>query len=309
MKRLLMIWMGIGGLCFSLRAQSSDSFLSPSERFYNVRMKTSSLGVGGLVLKDEYLSPLNYGGFSVQYSQESTQLRYKSSVQGVSIWSHLFGNVDRTPSSSWIGQRHFVVSLSQTKNPAQNGSISRLEARLSGSRQYALLRAASGVFYLGPGYTVSSGGMYSSRNGNNPATFKLEGLLTLAMSYAYRLPIRSCPILLRLSSRTDLLGLRWEQQFGESYYELYYLSDALTKRLSFAHLGNSFGQELRLNVDIPILDRLICSLGYRYQHKSWQINHLYNKVNEHSVNLGFTRYFRPLGGRSWLKNNVEVLPF
>lgn len=33
-----------------------------SSNHYNIQIKTQSLGLGGLVLKDEYLSPLNYGG-------------------------------------------------------------------------------------------------------------------------------------------------------------------------------------------------------------------------------------------------------
>lgn len=308
------LWLMLVVLCLvavaRLEAQTAeDKELAPSERFYNIRSKTSSLGVGGLVLKDEYLSPLNYGGISILYSQETSQLRYKYPSQGFSLLKPLIGNGERSTSRSWLGQRHFVFALGHTSNPAQNANISRLELRLSGSRQYRLSEGRWGSVSLGPGYTLGGGGLYSSRNGNNPATLKLDGGLTLALSYAYRLPWRSFPALIRLSSRTDLVGLRWEQQYGESYYELYYLSEALGKRLALTHLGNSLGQELRINIDIPLFDRYVYSVLYRYQHKSWDINQLYNKLNEHSISLGITRYFRPLGGRRWLQHNIEALPF
>lgn len=284
-------------------------FPSPKARYYNIRMKTSSLGIGGIVLKDEYLSPLNYGGFSLQYSQESNQLRYTYSRPAQHIVEPLIGNIPREANPHWLGQRHFVISLGQTKNPAGNGSISRLQARLSGSRQYRLWDKPWGRVYIGPGYTVGAGGLYSSRNGNNPATLKLDASLGLACSYSYRLPWQAFPALFRLSLRTDLVGLNWGQQFGESYYELYYVSEALAKRFAFAHLGNSLGQEVRLDVSLPLFDRMIYNIGYRYQHKSWRINQIYNSFNEHSIQVGITRYIRPLGGRAFTQTQSEALPF
>lgn len=286
-------------------------FPSPSERYYNIRHKTSSLGVGGLILRDDYLSPLNYGGFSLQYSQESSQLRYRYADDegGFRPLQSLIGNSPREAKADWLSQRHFVVSLGQSENPAGNATISRLQARLSGSRQYILHRGKWGQLSLGPSYTIGAGGLYSSRNGNNPATLNLDLGLGLAWTYSYRLPSERFPMLLRLSSRTDVLGMQFSQNYGESYYELYYLSEAFSKRIHFTYPSKVWGQELRLAIDLPFFDRTIYTLGYQLQYRSSQVSKLYRSSQEHSISLGITRYLRPLGGRAFIKREAHTLPF
>lgn len=284
-------------------------FPAPSERFYNVRMKLSSLGIGGVILNDDYLSPLRYGGLGVSYTNESSQLRYRSLSDQVPLTQRLLGNMPRVTSTRWLSQRHFVLTLGQSKNPAGNATISHLQARLSGSRQYRLYAGEWGRVYLGPGYTIGGGGLYSSRNGNNPATLKVDASFGLALSYSYRLPWESFPALIRLSSRTDILGVQWGQEYGESYYELYYLSKAWTKRFALSYLGKSWGQELRLNIDLPLWDRVVYNIGYRFHHKSWTHSNLYNRMSEHTLSLGITRYLRPIGGRQWQHTQKQSVPF
>lgn len=284
-------------------------FPKPRERYYNVRMQTSSLGFGGILLRDTYLSPLAYGGYVLQYSQETSQQGYTYLPNEGSILQKLIKGRSRQANSYWLRQRDFVATLGQSKNPAGNGSISLLRVRLSGSLGYRISSAPWGRIYLGFGYTMGSSGLYSSRNGNNPASIKLDGALALAFNYSYRLPWRYFPALIRMSSRTNLLGTQWEQNFGESYYELYYLSNAVANRFRLAHLGNSLGQEFRFNLSLPLFDRVIYTLGYRYHHKSWRISGNLNRFDEHSFQLGITRYLRPLGGRSIVRNYTEALPF
>lgn len=279
-----------------------------SSNHYNIQIKTQSLGLGGLVLKDEYLSPLNYGGLSLVYTQETSRLGY-SYPQGDNLIRKLVAVPQREPNRTKLKQRDFVFSLGRTYNPAGNAAIYRLQGRLSGSSQYRVIDQEWGRLYMGPGYTIGLGGLYSSRNGNNPATMKFDCSLSLALNYSYRLPWRKFPAIVRASSRTDLLGLQWEQQFGESYYELYYLSKDIAKRFSFAHIGRAWGQELKLSLDIPIWDKVIYTLSYRYHHKSWSMNSLQNIFNEHSVTLGLTRFVQPLGGRAWLNKAQTALPF
>lgn len=293
----------------SPRQPSRGLFPAPDSRYYNLRTKTSSLGIGGIRLSDEYLSPLRYGGFSLQYSQESSQLRYRYEAVERPLLSSLIGTIPRQLDARWMSQRHFILSLGRSTNPAGNASISHLDARLSGSRQYKLYEGKLGRLYVGPGYTIGAGGLYSSRNGNNPATFKFDASLTLALSYSYRLPSERFPALFRISSRSDLLGIQWGQEYGESYYELYYLSGAWYKRLSLSYLGQSWGHELRLGVDLPLFDRTTYHLGYRLAYRSWRLHHLHNYREEHSLVLGITRYLRPFSGRTWLRSELNALPF
>lgn len=253
----------------------------------SIRLNRIRFGGGGVVLRDEYLSPLNYAGFVVNYSDENVRLSKHHRLAESSL----------------------LVSLGQTKNPAQNGSISILHSRLSGSRLFPLYRGRLGILYFGPGYTIGLGGLYSNRNGNNPATFKMDAHLSLSMSYGYRLNWDKCPILLQLSSRTDLLGTRWSQGFGESYYEMYYLSKALGKRFHLSHLGNGIGQELKFSLDIPIYKKITINLNYGYTFYSSNINELNSIQSLHTLGLGLTSYTSVLGGKKWVQSNKQLLPF
>lgn len=286
----------------------TDRSISQGERFYTLRQQTTSLGIGGSVLKDEYLSPLNYGGWAIQFGSESNRLAYNY-PQGKGLSDYIWANTPRTSNRSWLRHRNFSVLLGQMTNPAGNARITRLEGQLSGSVQYRLYEGKWGRFYLGPGYMVLASGLYSSRNGNNPVSIDLRAALTLSAAYSYQLPIDAFPVMLRLSSRTSLLGLKWGQEFGESFYELYYVSNALKKRLGFTHLGNTLSQELRLTIDIPLFDRTVYSLGYRLNYQSSKYNELRAKNIDHAVLLGLTRYLQQHGGRSWRNNNRGSLPF
>lgn len=251
-----------------------------------LRRHSFSLGAGGVLLKDSYLSPLNYGGWSIQLGDERSRMLRQG----------------------WLSQRYIHVSLGQTDNPAQNASISRLELRLSQGFMLPIIQKRWGRVYLGPSYTLGIGGLYSDRNGNNPATFKADASLGLMLSYSYRLPDERFPMLVRLSSRTDLIGTHWGQEYGESYYSLYYLSKALAKRFTFTWFGNAIKQELRIGVDLPLYRRLIATLTYRIQYQVWRIQGLDNRQTEHGIQLGITRYIYRTGGKKWLHEH-QALPF
>lgn len=252
-----------------------------------VRMRTTSLGVGGIVLKDEYLSPLNYAGTVYAFNDERNSLITRD----------------------WVNQKVFSLSFGDTNNPAKNATIYALRARINQHFLRQIYHGAFGKLSVGPGYTIGVGGLYSTRNGNNPATLKLDGSLSLGISYSYRMPSNRLPILFRLSSRTNLIGTHWGQGYGESYYSMYYVSKDLGKRFVLTHLANAFSQELRLNIDIPIFKHLITSLSYQFSYHQWKINNLTNQQNSHAIMVGLTRYMQPLGGTKWLRENIQILPF
>lgn len=278
------------------------------ERFYSIRQQTTSLGAGGSILRDEYLSPLNYGGWAIQLNSESNRLAY-TYLEGKALSDYIWANNPRVSNPSWLRQRNLTVLFGQVTNPAGNARITRLEGQLSGSMQYRLYKGNGGRFYIGPGYAALARGLYSSRNGNNPASIDLRADLTLSATYSYTLASEAFPMTFRLSSRTALLGVKWGQEFGESFYELYYVSNALKKRLGLTHLGNSFSQELRLSMDLPLFDRTVYSLGYRLNYQTSKYNELRTKHIDHGVLLGLTRYLQQHGGRSWRDNNKGGLPF
>lgn len=280
-----------------------------TERYYNPYISTTSVGVGGVLLDDRYLSPLPYGGYNLSIQSERIQFQYRRANN--IRWergSSLTGASPRERSNRWLSYRLWSVDYSDTKNPAQNASIMRIQTRWEVSRLYRLTTGEFGSLDVGAGYTAGIGGLYSSRNGNNPATLKADLSLTLALHYSYRLPWRSFPAVIRLASRTDLFGTQFSQQFGESYFELYYVSREYARRFHLVHLGNQIGQQLRLSIDLPIMDRFVASLSYRFQHRTWDVSHLYNRQTDHTFSIGLVRYLQPHGGRTYMHQNAS-LPF
>lgn len=272
-------------------------------------LRASYLGLGGVVLSDSYLSPLNYGGYTIHFASETAQWRYRGRGLGGLLLGRGYAPSpaeDEAP-ARWLRHRLVSVDYSSTTNPTGSGTMLRLQARWEAARLYKLYDGSLGRILLGPGYTAGVGGLYNSRNGNNPATLKLDASLTLALHYSYRLPWHAFPMQVRLATRTDLIGTQWSQQFGESYYEMYYVSGEFGKRFGLMHLGNQLGVQIRLAIDLPLFRHTDLSIAYRLQHRRWEINHLITRQSDHTLSLGLVRYIRALAPRE--VRQVHPTPF
>lgn len=283
-----------------------DTEQSPGMPIAMPTLKATYLGAGGIVLRDTYLSPLNYGGYNLHFSAETAQYRYR----GQGLGGLLLGRGYATDqaglgASRWLSHHLLSVDYSLTDNPAGNASIHRLQGRWESARLYPLYQGKLGKLMLGGGYTLGVGGLYSTRNGNNPATLKLDGALTLAVSYSQQFTLWGHHLLLRLTSRTDLVGVQWSQQYGENYYELYSVSKAFARRFYLTHLGNQLGQQIRCSLDLPLFRHSMLSLNYRLQYRSWTLNQISNRQTDHTLSLGLVRYLTPVS-RSY---SPHLLPF
>lgn len=287
--------------------QSLLSLPKPTEQVYSLRRTTNYLGFGGLSLRDDYLSPLPYGGVQLSYLREQMYHGYKS----VRTKAHDRSILAIRPREEypqrlwyWSGELH----LGSTTNPAGNASIYRVMGRLEGNYAYRIYSTAHSQLFVGPGLSTALGGLYSTRNDNNPATLKAELSVTLGLHYGYRLPWQSFPALLRLSTQTNLIGLHFGQGYRESYYELYYVSRQLTKRMHLEHIGRGWGHRLLASIDIPVWDLFTASVGYRWEHHSTKLNQTQYNLNGHALMLGITMHSLPIGGRRALERHRTTLP-
>lgn len=299
----------------SLEAQTSEphkakgwlSLPDPAERTYSLRRTTNYLGLGGLSLRDDYLSPLPYGGMQLSYIREQMHLGYsrlRGEARDPSILAVRPRMVNPERLWYWSGELH----LGSTQNPAGNAAIYRMMGRLEGNYAYRIYSDAQSQLFMGPGLTAALGGLYSTRNDNNPATLKAEASLTLGLHYGYRLPWQSFPALLRLTTQADLLGLHFGQGYRESYYELYYISRQMSKRLHLEHLGSGWGHRLLVGLDLPVWDRFTASVGYRWEYHSSRLNQTLYRLSGHTLMLGVTVHSLPIGGRKALERHRAHLP-
>lgn len=280
----------------SLAEELTDSpNVQSVEKLPQPRLQASYLGLGGVVIKDDYLSPMSYGGFNLGLSRESLRKRYpRHGVLG-QLWGRKSPKGE-TEGTTWLSHRLTSVDLSLTENPARNASIYRIQARWDYARLYRLVSSDWGTLRIGPGYTLGVGGLYSSRNGNNPITFKADASLGLSVHYTHRLRLMDFPIGLKAQLRADLVGLQWSQHFGESYYEMLFLRQTVMQRLQLVHLANQQSFQLRLGVDLPLFRGADLSLLYRMQYRNWRVNDLPNRQVDHGMYVGLVRYIHGVSG-------------
>ncbi len=153
---------------------------------------------------------------------------------------------------------------------------------------------------LGGATDMSLGGIFSTRNGNNPANINFHLDLQSALLLSYRLPIPSCPILATLTWRASLLGSTFVTDFGESYYENFMLQDVkhgFLDGLHFSHLGKSHRQELEFALDIPLPWIMTLRIGYRLSEHDQRINFLRSSHLSNSFFFGVVKELWSTSGR------------
>lgn len=280
---------------------------APHGAHYSEQMRAWQVGAGGLLLRDHYLSPLNYGGYTLSVIGERSYYGYRRlAVEGQPSLPTFIPSAYRSTDDSWLHRSTMSFDYGTTLSPAGNASIRRLQFRWDRNLTYRVVRSAVGSLFVGGGLTAGLGGLYHSRNGNNPATAKMDLGLTANLVYSYQLPLPAFPARATLSARAELLGLGFSQGFGENYYEFYQYNSSVLSRLNLTQPLNNQGLQTRLRIDLPVWDYLTLSLGYRWQWRSWQLRHTPNRQQEHTVYVGFVSYIKPLGGRKTFQSS---LPF
>ena len=150
--------------------------------------------------------------------------------------------------------------------------------------------------------------MYSARNGNNPASVDLALSLGPSALYSLRFGSARFPFLFKVYAHTDLLGVAFSQDFGESFYELYYFGHP-ARRLHLTHPGNVPAAFALTTLDIPVLDYLTLSVGYRWDYRRTELNHLSVYRQQHSLLVGVTTQLLPLEGRRVATDHPTLVPF
>ena len=226
---LCLVGMSLGFFSASLRAQSPRDSLGagsvarslftipePQTRQSNIIAHSQYLALGGVKLGNTYLSPLNYGGTTCSVVSEHTRLGYRSLPEARRARGSLFGYTPRTTDPRWLRHSVLAVDLSTTTNPAGNGSIYSLTARYDRGGLRCISQGRWGKLSLGASAVGLIGGMYSARNGNNPASVDLALSFGPSALYSLRFGSARFPFLFKAYAHTDLLGVAFSQDFGES---------------------------------------------------------------------------------------------
>ncbi len=271
MKNLISILLCMCCSAFVTTAHAQDTHSDVKPPLHTT---SSMFGVGSANVLDTYLSPYNYTGTEVRFMHE--RMRPTRLLQGKvmrqTLWDingSYLENRAATANEWAAGLRFSMGWLYDCKVFTPNGKNSSLRVA------------------FGPAVSGYIGGVYNTRNGNNPAQAKADICIDLtAMAYgSVRLFKRD--IMLRYQMTVPFIGAAFSPNYGQSYYEAFSLGH-YDHNVVFAHIGNMPSMRHLLTADIPI-GRNSLRIGYNGQFNQSKFNSLRYHHYSHNFLIGITR--------------------
>jgi len=222
------------------------------------------LEAGSSHLLDTYLSPLKYTGWHAAFNYERVQAMKFSPEK-------------------WRQQLDLGVEINSGENPARNATLlyGNLSAAWAMSRLWRLpyrLTVTAGGRVEG-----NLGGIYNTRNGNNPAALKADISVGATASLGWDVNLWRLPVSLRWQTSMPLLGLFFSPEYDELYYEIY-----LGNSHGLAHCGwpgNLFRWDNLVTADLGFGNTTL-RLGFRSRIYSTEANHITTRTFSYSFVLG-----------------------
>jgi hypothetical protein len=224
-----------------------------------------SLGIGGVSVHDEYLSPLVYTGTLFRADYESMRF-ISDSNNKVSL------------------QRTLMVSGGMTDNEAKTNSIFYLALRPGIGVHYHFRPVTNLKILVGGIWDVFFASKYSFNNGNNPYSADISTQLNASAIAQYTMNIKKFQVIFRYSTRSPLAGVMFVPEYGSSYYEMFTLGK-LGNALHFSSLNNSFAWNSSLSADL-MFKRMILRLSYTHDYEKHHANSLHFESMQNVFSIG-----------------------
>ena len=273
-KLLILIVLLIGStMCF---AQSLVS--------YRFEERSLSLGGGYTNMLDTYLSPLKYQGAHVSVLGERfTQTQAES--------------------KRWFTQSLFYLHGDYATPRSGSGLTVSGMADYSYTSYYKV--AAKGEqfrFYAGPQGQLRIGGIYNLRNSNNPAQLKLGVNLAASAMVKYVFTGWHIPMNVRLQTDLPLLGIAFGPDYGQSYYDVFYLGHG-KGCVHMTALHNNLSLRSNFSYDIQLRP---CTLRLTFANDlyQWTLGRQHYRMFSHSVMVGCVKDLYHVGREEEAKKSI-----
>ena len=251
---------------------NSASSLAQTLASHHFEERAFSLGGGMTHLLDTYLSPLTYKGGHVALLDE----RFAPTT---------------VTNGRWFTQSLFSLHGDYTLAAQGRGLMVGGMADYSHTYYYEtpLLTPHRGKFrlFVGPQGQLRIGGIYNLRNSNNPAQLKLGINLAASAMAKYAFTLWNTPMNVRLQTDLPLLGAAFGPDYGQSYYEIFYLGQS-EGCVHLTSLHNNLSLRTKLSYDVEFRT---CTLRLTWQEDlyHWQLGHQQYRMFTHSVMIGYVR--------------------
>lgn len=141
--------------------------------------------------------------------------------------------------------------------------------------------------FVGPQAQLRIGGIYNLRNSNNPAQLKLGIHLAASAMAKYRFTLWSTPMNVRLQADIPVLGAAFAPDYGQSYYEIFYLNQA-KDCVHITSLHNNLSLRTGLSYDIELRP---CTLRLTWKEDlyHWRLGNQQYRMFTHTLMIGCVR--------------------
>jgi len=279
-------------LLLNIGLYAQTSVKGPLVQNQNV-LHSTMYGVGTSNVMDSYLSPYDYKGIDVRLIRET--------MRGTKLWD---GHVVYQTLLDIDGG--YLTNFSKTAHDWAGG------IRYSNSWMYRwtfdsdmekvpLIGETLGVYPNVPGFlniyaglqpSAYLGGIYNTRNGNNPAQAKLDVTINATAMAQYNLHLFKHVFPIRYQITVPLIGVAFSMNYGQSYYEAFKLGD-YDHNVVFAHPANMPSMRHLLTLDIPVR-RYYIRLGWSGEFNQSKFNGIRYHSYSNNFMIGFAKYFMRL---------------
>ncbi len=185
------------------------------------------VGISGIDQLETYLSPEKYHGTELRFISQVTR---ETPLDASQLTQKAPNGID---TERWSRQITHDAHIGTAHNRADNANFLSGFYHFTYTWLYQLVdrKVGNGVFNLkvGPAADAMIGGIYSTRNGNNPAQLHLGANAAAALTAQYtfkdsdtRYGWRRClPVRISYEALIPILGVQFSPNYGQSYYEIF----------------------------------------------------------------------------------------
>ena len=240
-------------------------------RNYNLTTNANSVGIGFSSIADPYLSPFEYIGMGVEYISESQKFYSQRDT---------LLSVNQTLS----------LNLGQAKHPTNINSMQYFGGNYDVGYHYNWRLLKNFTCLLGGSWDIYLGGKYIARNVNNPFSLDLSTHLNISLSANYRFNIQvfrwfNQDFRIEYGVKTPVSGCVFVPQQGESYYEIFSLSN-YKDVFHFTAFHNERTIHQRINLDIPVKFTTF-RIGLNHDFVQYKANDMVFHKNNLAVSIGW----------------------
>ncbi len=228
--------------------------------------KTWLAGIGHAAVLDTYISQEHYSGIEANLLHVMTK-----PLKNDSAWS-----------------RTHTYQLDFSRTQTRAGSSADYAAMLDYSfgmhRHFAVARGLD--IAVGGQGDFFAGGIYNSRNGNNPGQAKLGIDIAPSVRAAYSFRLWRLPLRANYCVSAPLLGVQFSPAYGQSYYEIFSMGNR-DRNVCFSYVGNAPSLDHRVTLDL-FFGKTALTIGYLGHCRQSKFHEIKYHYYSHSFVIGVT---------------------